>query len=64
MAFAIVTFPTTIFYSTLFSYFYAKKQMNSKDTKKNSGFHRFYGSLLNGKALSIHRSSFFHQKVL
>lgn len=57
MAFATITFLTTIFYSVQAFHLQIR---NSNDTKKNSGFHRFYGYFLNGEVLSIHRSLFFH----
>ena len=45
MAFATMTFPTTIFYS--FQTFDLEIR-NYADTQKNSEFHRFYGYFLNG----------------
>ena len=53
MAFATITFPTMIFYSIQL---FRIEITNSNDTK-NSGFYRFYGSLLNGEALSTRRSN-------
>ena len=61
MAFATITFLTMIF-DFFFPLFHLEIQ-NSRDileNQKNSGFHRFYGSLLNGEVLSIHQSFFFH----
>ena len=51
MAFATLTFPTTILaFLPILPFLYSKKE--------NSGFHRFYGDLSNGEVLSIHRSFF------
>jgi hypothetical protein len=63
MAFATIIFPTTFFLFYPLQLFHVETT-NSNDTKKNRGFHRFYGFLLNGAALSIHRSPLFQQNVL
>ena len=66
MAFATITFPTTIFLF-LPGISPKKKKRNCTDVRykinrkwTNSGFHRFYGYFLNGEVLSIHRSPFPH----
>lgn len=54
MAFATITFPTTIF-----EFFQSGLSLVCVN-KKFSGFLRFYGYFLNGEVLSIHRSSLSH----
>jgi hypothetical protein len=60
MAFATLTFPTMIFDFDLLVISSGSKKLEFRKSKKNSGFRRFYGYLLNGEVLSMHRSFFFH----